>query len=133
MGSCWTGRAAICAAAAEEVGTVMAASGHSTSGYWAALLIGVLLLFTFVATTTAGIMHVYRARRNENPQQPTAGLSDLSPSGIGASLWRCQALIAEAIVVRQRLSGEIDAETYQIRMNEIARQATSERRPQRNA
>jgi hypothetical protein len=111
----------------------MAASGQITSGYWAALLIGVLLLLTFVATTTAGIMHVYRARRNETVQQPTAGLSDLSQSGMGASLWRCQALIAEAIVVRQRLSGEIDAETYQIRMNELARQATPERRSQRNA
>jgi hypothetical protein len=52
---------------------------------------------------------------------------------MGPSLWRCQALIAEAIVVRQRLSGEIDAETYQIRMNELARQATPVRRPQRNA
>jgi hypothetical protein len=111
----------------------MGASGQITSGYWAALLIGVLLLLTFVATTTAGIMHVYRARRNETAHQATAGLSDLSPSGMGASLWRGQALIAEAIVVRQRLSGEIDAETYQIRMNELARQAISERRSQRNA
>lgn len=51
---------------------------------------------------------------------------------MGASLWRCQALIAEAVVVRQRLSGEIDVETYQVRMTELARQASSERRPQRN-
>ena len=133
MGGCWTGRAAACAAVAEEVSTVMAASGQVTSGHWAAVLIGVLLLVTFIATTTAGIMHVYRARRNETAHQPTDGLSDLLPSDMGASLWRCQALIAEAIIVRQRLSGEIDAETYQARMNELARQAISERRPQRNA
>ncbi|GAB4964140.1 hypothetical protein MAHJHV55_29590 [Mycobacterium avium subsp. hominissuis] len=111
----------------------MAASGQITSGYWAALLIGVLLLLTFVATTTAGIMHAYRASRNETADQPTDGLSDLSPSGMGASLWRCQALITEALIVRQRLSGEIDPETYQARMNALARQAISERRPQRNA
>jgi hypothetical protein len=111
----------------------MATSGQVTSGHWAALLIGVVLLVTFVATTTAAIMRAYRARRDETALQSTDGISHLAAVGMGASLWRCQALIAEAIVVRQRLSGEIDAETYQIRMNELARQATSEHRPQRNA
>ena len=133
MGSCWIGRAAICAAVAEEVGTVMAASGQTTSGYWAALLIGVLLLLIFVATTTGDVVHAYRARRNETPHQRTDGLPDLPASGMGASLWRCQALITEALIVRQLLSGEIDAETYQIRMTELARQSTPVRRPQRNA
>jgi hypothetical protein len=52
---------------------------------------------------------------------------------MGASLRRCWALIAEALVVRQRLSGEIDAETYQARMNDLARDAIPARRPQRNA
>ena len=42
-------------------------------------------------------------------------------------------LIAEALIVRQRLSGEIDAETYRIRMNALARQAIPERHPQRTA
>jgi hypothetical protein len=41
-------------------------------------------------------------------------------------------LIAEAIIVRQRLSGEIDAETYRTRMSDLAWQAIPERRPQRN-
>ena len=132
MGSCWTRRAAICAAVAEEVGTVMAASGQSTSGYWAALLIGVVLLLIFVATAAAAIMRVYRVRRDEAAFRSTDVISE-SAVGMGPSLWRCQALITEALIVRQLLSGEIDAETYQIRMNEIARQATSERRPQRNA
>ena len=111
----------------------MAASGQMTNGHWAALLIGVVLLVIFVATTTAAIMRAYRARRDETALQSTDAISELAPLGVGASLWRCQLLIAEAVVVRQRLFGEIDAETYQIRMNEIARQATSERRPQRNA
>jgi len=91
VGSCWIGRAAICAAVAEEVGTVMAASGQTTSGYWAALLIGVLLLLIFVATTTGDVVHAYRARRNETPHQRTDGLPDLPASGMGASLLRCQA------------------------------------------
>jgi hypothetical protein len=130
---CSTEGAATCAAVTGEAYTVMAASGQTTSGYWAAVLIGVSLLLTFVATTTAGIIHAYRARRNDTAHQATDGLSDLSPSGMGASLRRSQALIAEAIVVRQRLSGEIDAETYQIRMNKLARQAISERRSQRSA
>ncbi|MEB3980386.1 hypothetical protein OQ968_03820 [Mycobacterium sp. 663a-19] len=94
---------------------------------------GVVLLVTFVATTTTGVVRVYRARHNETGLQPTDGLSDLLPSRMGASLWRCQALIAEAVVVRQRLSGEIDAETYQVRMKELARQEFSERRSQPNA
>ena len=111
----------------------MAASGQMTNGHWAALLIGVVLLVIFVATTTAAIMRAYRARRDQTALRSADGISELVPVGMGASLWRCQALIAEAIVVRQRLSGDIDAETYQNRMNELARQATPERRSQRNA
>ena len=111
----------------------MAASGQVTSGHWAAVLIGVLLLLTFIATTTAGIMRGYRRHRKQTTPQPTAGLSEPLPPDMDASLWRCWALIAEAIIVRQRLSGEIDAETYQARMNELARQASPERHPQRNA
>ncbi len=112
---------------------MIAVSGQVTSGHWAAVLIGVVLLFTFVAITAAGLQRVYRGRHIEAALPPADGPSDLLPSGMGASLWRCQTLIAEALIVRQRLSGEIDVETYQIRMTELARQANSERRPQRNA
>ncbi len=59
-------------------------------------------------------------------------LSDVVPSGMSTSLWRCQALIVEVVIVRQRLSKEIDAETYQTRMNELAWQAISERHPAHN-
>ncbi len=111
----------------------MAASGQITSGYWAAVLLGTVLLVTFVATTTARIAHAHRAHRDETALRPSDGLSDLLPSGMGASLWRCQALIAEAVVVRQRLSGQIDGETYRIRMTVLARQANFERRSQPNA
>ena len=111
----------------------MNASGQVTSGHWAALLVGVVLLLFFVAPAAATIMRMYRARRDEGARESTDGIADLLRSAAGPSLWRCQALIAEAIVVRQRLSGEIDAETYQIRMNDLARQATSEHHAQPNA
>ena len=110
----------------------MAGYGQITSGYWPAVLIGVVLLLTFVATTTAGIIHAYRARRHETADQPNDGLSDLLQSGMGASLWRCRALLEEAVIVRLRLSGEIDAETYRARMNDLARRAFAERGPQRS-
>ena len=97
------------------------------------MLIGVVLLVIFVAATGAAIVRVYRARIDETALQSSNGISDVVRSAAGPSLWRCQALIAEAIVVRQRLAGQIDAETYQIRMNELARQATSEHGRKRNA
>lgn len=110
----------------------MVVSGQTTGGHWVAVLIGAVLLFTVAATTIAGLMHAYWVRRIETALQPADELSDLLLPGMGASLWRCQTLIAEAIVVRQRLSGQIDVETYQVRMTELARQANSERRPQHN-
>lgn len=132
MEQCWTGHAAACAAVVEKVSTVMAASGQVSSGSWAAVLIGVVLLITFITTATAGMMRGYRASRDKTALQSEDGLFDLVQSGMGASLWRCQALIAEAITVRQLLSGDIDAETYQIRMSDLARQANPERRTQPN-
>ena len=107
--------------------------GQLTSGDWPAMLIGVVLLLTFVATTIAAVMRGYRPRRKETAPEPTARLSDPLPSDMSASLWRCRALTEEALIVRQRLSGKIDAETYQARMNDLARQAVPERPPQRNA
>ena len=97
------------------------------------MLMGVVLLLSFVATTIAALMRGHRARRKETVQEPTARLPETPPSDMGAGLWRCRALIAEALIVRQRLSGEIDAETYQDRMNGLARDSIPERRPQRNA
>ncbi|KKC03452.1 hypothetical protein [Mycobacterium nebraskense] len=115
------------------VGTVMAASGQITSGYWAAVLISVVLLLIVVAATTVTMMRGYRPGRKETAVRATAGRSDLLRSDKGAGLWRCPIVITEALIVRQRLTGEIDAQTYRAGMNILARQAISERRPQRNA
>ena len=110
----------------------MAAYGQITSCYWPAMLIGVVLLLTFVTTTIAAVIRGYRLRGNEAAPEPTASLS---PIAVGHE---CEPLALsevdrEALIVRQRLSGKIDAETYQARMNDLARQAILERRPQRNA
>ncbi len=82
----------------------MPASGQVTSGSWAATLLGVLLLVTFVANTTWASMRRFRPRREAAPR-PAARLYDLAAPAHDASLWRCRLLIAEALIVRQRLSG----------------------------
>ncbi len=110
----------------------MVGSGQMPSGNWVAVLIGVALLITFIATTITRFGRAYAARHHQTGLQHADELSDLLPSRTDASLWRCRALIVEALVVRARLSGEIDAQTYQIRMNELARQDIFQRRPQRN-
>jgi len=79
----------------------MAAYGEVTSGRWLAVVIGaVLLLILMVATVAAAL----RARRRRHDATPVT---------------RCWGLIAEALVVRQRVSGQIDAATYQARMNDL--------------
>ena len=109
----------------------MATYGQITSCYGPAMLIGGVLLLTLV-TTIAAVMREYRLRGKEAAPEPTASLS---PIAVGHD---CEPLAVsevdrEALIVRQRLSGKIDAETYQARMNDLARQAILERRPQRNA
>ena len=111
----------------------MAAYGQITSGYWSATLIGVLLLLAFIATTIVAVTRRYRAHRKDTAPEPAAGLAGPVPSDTSAPLGRCWVLIAEAVIVDQRLSGEIDAETYQARMTDLAWQAVVERRLQRNA
>jgi hypothetical protein len=71
------------------------------AGYWPALLIGVVLLLLLILST---VVAVIRARRRR--QEATA-------------VARCRLLIAEAMVVRARVSGQIDAATYQQRMKDL--------------
>jgi hypothetical protein len=108
----------------------MTASERITSGYLPATLIGFAPLVVSIVMTTAAIMS--RGRRNQTKRHFTAPLSDPVPSGMGASLSRCRVLIAEAVIVRQRLSGDIDAATYRASMSDLAWEAVLERHPQRN-
>jgi hypothetical protein len=115
------------------VSVVTLGYGHVTSGYWPAVVIGTVELLVLIMYTTATVRNEVRRRRGANTVLSVLRRPD-EPAGEAADPpLRCWALIAEAIIVRERLSGQIDAETYQIRMNELARQATSECRPLRNS
>ena len=81
--------------------TVTATYGVISAGYWPALVIGVVLVLLLTLLT---VVAVVRARRRR--QEATA-------------LARCRLLIVEAMVVRARVSGQIDAATYQERMKEL--------------
>ena len=107
--------------------------GQVTSGYWPAVVIGTVELLILIMYTIAAVRHEVRRRRDATTLLSVLGRPDELAGEAGDPPLRCWALIAEAIIVRERLSGEIDAETYQTRMNDLARQAIPERRPQRNA
>ena len=81
--------------------TVTATYAVISAGYWPALVIGVVLLLVLILSTVAAVV---RARRR---RQEATGLA------------RCRLLIAEALVVRARVSGQIDAATYQQRMQDL--------------
>ena len=104
-----------------------------TSGHWPAVVIGTVELLILIMYTTAAVQHEVRRRRDASTQLLVLRRPDELAGEAGDPPLRCWALIAEAIIVRERLSGEIDAETYRTRMNDLARQAIPERRPQRNA
>ena len=107
--------------------------GRVTSGYWIAVVIGAVELVILIAYTTAAVRRGARRRGGVSTLLSVLRRRDDQAWGAGDPPPRCWALIAEAIIVRERLSGEIDAETYRTRMNDLARQAIPERRPQRNA
>jgi len=107
--------------------------GQVTSGYWPAVVIGTVELLILIMYITAAVRHQMRRRRDARTLLSVLRRPDEPAGEAGDPPLRCWALIAEAIIVRERLSGEIDAETYRTRMNDLARQAIPERRPQRNA
>ncbi|MFD8495805.1 hypothetical protein [Amycolatopsis sp. NPDC059657] len=97
---------------------VMAAYGQVTTGYWPAVVIGMVLLVILIATTSVTVRRARRRRRATSAAPaapPTTATSDAD-----APYPRCRALIAEALIVRERVSGQIDAATYQARMKDVA-------------
>jgi hypothetical protein len=118
---------------ANEVSVVTSGYGQVTSGYWPAVVIGTVELLILIMYTIAAVRHEVRRRRDASTLLSVLLPPDELAGEAGDPPLRCWALIAEAIIVRERLSGEIDAETYRARMNDIARQAIPEHRPQRNA
>ena len=109
----------------------MVTSGYGlvTSGYWPAVVIGTVEMLILIMYTTAAVRQEVRRRRDASTLLSRLRRPDELAGEAGDPPLRCWALIAEAIIDRERLSGEIDAETYRTRMNDLARQAIPERRP----
>ena len=112
----------------------MEAYGQVTTGYWPAVLTGAaVLLLTLIVTTTAAAMRRRRPHRKHTAVEPAVRPFGAPPSDVDMPVERCRGLIAEALTIRERMSGQIDAETYQARMKDLAWQASREGRAHRNA
>src|SRR5262249_57283975 len=114
-------------------GTVAGAYGQVTTGYWPAAFIGAVLLLTLVVTTTKAVIR--RRWPRYKPAAVEAAVRPLGapPSNADVPIERCRGLIAEALIVRERMSGQIDAETYRARMKDLAREPLREGRAHRTA
>jgi hypothetical protein len=78
----------------------MAAYADVTTGYWAGVAIGTVLVVILVGLTIGAAWRRHRRSRD-------------------ASLAHCWGLITEAVIVRRRVSREIDAATYQEQMKDL--------------
>lgn len=76
------------------------AYGVVVANQWPAL-VGASVLVALAAAVLVGWLRARRRRKQ-------------------AALARCWGLIAEGLVIRQRVSGEIDSATYQQQMNDLA-------------
>ena len=97
----------------------MAAYRDITTDAWAAIAIGAVGLVMMIAMTIAAVMRWRRSRHNLTwlSQAPPTCRQPHHEDGI--PYWRCHDLIAEALIVRERVAGHIDAATYQARMSEL--------------
>lgn len=106
--------------ASSEVSKVASAYGQVANGHWVAMAIGVteLVIIIAIAVTSRrrelGRRHAVAALISDIPQ------SGESPRRAGGPPRRCWGLIAEAVIARERMSGHIDAATYQARMSALA-------------
>lgn len=93
-------------------------SGYAqvAGGFWPAVVIGGIELWIAMLYTTAGARHALRRCRDAGAGLSRLGRSDEPPV---ETLLRCWRLIAEAIIVRERVSGQIDAATYRRRMEDL--------------
>lgn len=98
---------------------VIAAYGQVTTGYWPAVIIGAMLLLALIATTIVAVRSRRHRRRAATPPTSAAPSTAVSPEDADVPHERCRVLIAEALIVRDRVSGRIDAATYQARMTDL--------------
>ena len=93
------------------------------TGHGPDLVIGAALLLVGIADLIVAVKNaVKRARRRRSSAvvHAAAVQSCGEPTHeMSSPLVRCRGLIAEALIVRDRLSGQIDAATYQQRMKDL--------------
>lgn len=93
------------------------------TGHGPDLVIGAALLLVGIAELIVAVKNaVKRARRRRSSAvvHAAAVQSCGEPTHeMSSPLVRCRGLIAEALIVRDRLSGQIDAATYQQRMKDL--------------
>lgn len=103
---------------------VMAGYGQITAGYGPAVTIGAVLVLIavvdLVVATKAKLRRARQRRSNVAAPIPGVGLSGEAVQQSDDPLVGCRDLIAEAVVVRERIAGRIDATTYQARMKDLA-------------
>ncbi len=122
MAACWpAGRRR----SVNEVSVVTSGYGQVTSGYWPAVVIGTVELPILIMYTAGAVRHEVRRRRHASALLSVFRRPDELAGEAGDPLLRCWALIAEAIIVRERVSGQIDAATYQARMKDLVSGARS--------
>jgi hypothetical protein len=84
-----------------EVATVIAAHAEVSTAFWGVFAVGAVSLLILLVSRLAVVLRA-RRRRQE-----------------ALALAHCRSLIMETLVVRARVSGQIDAATYQERMKDI--------------
>ncbi len=95
--------------------------GLVASGYWPAIVLGAVELLILITYTTGAARRELHRRRDASTPIPVVRGSDDPSRETDDRLPRCRGLIAEAMIVRERVSGQIDAATYQKRMTDLAR------------
>ena len=101
--------------------------GHISTSSWLVVLIGTVEVLILIGALVGGVwlmvdtvtllvrewLHQRRSITAVVPESPRNG----EPAQPASA--RCRELIAEAMIVRERLSGQIDAATYRSRMNDL--------------
>lgn len=104
----------------------MATYRDVSAGHWPDLAMGALLLLVWVVMTVGSIRNwLRRQRRSPRPVASANRESNQPASESDVPYERCRGLIAEALIVRDRVSGQIDAATYQQRMEDLVSKGRS--------
>ena len=95
----------------------MAPYGDITTDAWVAIAIGAVELVLLIAMTIASVRRWRRSRHKLARLLQAAPTCREPHREDGIPYRRCHDLIAEALIVRERVAVQIDAATYQARMS----------------